>query len=516
MALDKHFMEEKNVEAKPKVEWNGKDFRGEQCNLQAITFMTENPKVYAWLHKRPKGIIQGYSSDFRQFCAWSGLTPEDFLDLNKKDARDKVWAFIDSFVMEHPVKAQFVKIMLKSFYLYHNEERLEFIPGKHDIHMVTKRLKYIMDKPTCWKIIRKAKNLRDETILTFAFESGLRRNAMAHMTFGHYKNFIWFTITKDGDVIPSKKYEGNIAIFKVMATPYPEHTHDNKLRGKGINWYYGCLHKEATKILKEYVKQYHQTSKDDSPFWTPLNKNKNEKLSEGMFLFMLKSCVKRASLPVDKINFHALRRGFRKIVRNTAKITDAEFKEAIMGHKLKGSQEAYFEKDPLEFAREYAKCDFSPPALEKDKLLTEKEKEIETLRRQLSNYEEAIEKAEATTKIEIEPLRPPATRDQIQNAFKDFNEALEEQSTPQPIETKPRPLPKQAKSSETATSKVSEEPKQPGRYSAFAALKEKPNQYVTCQADRKAYKLLELPCMVNTMLNCPNKLCEKEVMKLLT
>lgn len=90
------------------------------------------------------------------------------------------------------------------------------------------------------------------------------------------------------------------------------------------------------------------------------NQNQKRFLTSGAALAMTKTCIRHAGLAGKEINFHAMRRAFRSVVRNTQGI-DAEFKEAIMGHKLKGSQEAYFDKDPLEFARQYAKCDFSRP-----------------------------------------------------------------------------------------------------------------------------------------------------------
>jgi len=399
--------DEKNVE--PKVEWDGKDFRGNKCWPKDIRFMRAHPKVLEWLKDRPKGSIHNSCTTLEALSKFLGLTPQQFLELDKKAARDEAWRYISSFKMQHPAKAIIHKAWIQSFYYWHNEEKLAFIPHKHDIVYEPNRIKKRMSKDVCWKIIHKTKNLRDETILLFDFESGLRRNAIAHLNFGHYKNFIWFKKTEGGDVVKSNEREGNIAIFKVMATPTIQFTHDNKLRGKGINWYYGCLHKEATAILKEYVAQYHQDSKDNTPLWYPLCPvNKNKRLDHNRIYGMFKSCIKRSSLPTSQINFHAFRRGFRSVVRNTSGITDNEFKEAIMGHKLRGAEEAYFDKDPLEFAREYAKCDFSEPNVEKDKALAEKEREVERLREQLKTVTDAQTKTKKKLTIPSGPLGGPA------------------------------------------------------------------------------------------------------------
>jgi len=419
------------------VEWDGKDFRGQQCTPNLVKFMRENPKVFDCFKARPKNSLQHACTVCQKFMEFNNLTIDEWLAMDKKTARDKVWEYIDSVRIKHPATARVIQQYLISLYLYHNEEKLVFLKGKHDIAYEPKRLKQDMDKGICWKIIGKAKNVRDEAILTFAFESGVRENVFTHMTFGHFQNFHWFKKTEDGSVQKSDMEDGDIAIFKIMARPTPDYTHDHKLRGKGINWYYGCLHKEATKILKEFVAKHHEDSKDDKAFWYSMKswKSKNKSISPQMLIHILKDCVKRAGLDCTKINFHALRRGFRHVVRNTAAITDAEFKEAIMGHKLKGSQEAYFDKNPLEFAREYAKCDFSLPSPEKDKLLDEKQKEIDRLTKQIKEFNEAIEEAKLTTKVEIKPLGHEVSRTEITKLFNEFNESLNQPS--EPIKTKP-------------------------------------------------------------------------------
>lgn len=346
-----------------KLEWNGKDFREELCNPQTRSFLNANPIVYQWLKSHPKRYMDCATCALKKFFSYVNITPEKFLALEERAAQDLAWEYMDSVRMKRPVKALVAKNYISSFYLYHNEKRLEFIRGKHDIVYEPTREKQHMSKDVCWRMIYKTRNLRDEALLTLAFESGVRRNAIGHMTLRHYNRFLWFN-------------NGEIAIFKVVAQPNQDHTHDNKLRGKGINWYYGCLGKEGTKLLKEYVSKQHQGSNENTLLW---------KVEDQQFYKIAKACAKRAGYDETKMNFHALRRGFRSVVRSTSTITDSEFKEAIMGHKLRGSQENYFDKDPAEFAREYAKCDFSPSA----DIITEKDKEIQELKAQL----EAIEKA---------------------------------------------------------------------------------------------------------------------------
>lgn len=381
-----------NFSMEPLVEWDGKDFRGESCSPRTRAYLRANPKVLEWVRTRPRTTMHNVACKFIQFFNAIKMTPAQFIELDKKTARDLAWSYLQTISLEKPTHANLTKSAIISFYYYHVEEKLPFIRGKHDIIIEPKKEKEHMSKDVCWRIINKTRNLHDETLLTFAYESGLRRNAISYMTYGNYQKFFWFKL--DGkDVTPSNEIEGNILIFKVMATPNPDYTHDNKLRGKGIHWYFGCAHKEATKMLKEYVAKYHQHSTHDTPFWNVIAKT---------FLTTTKKCVKRANLNPKTINFHAFRRGFANVVRNTPGITDSDFKEAIIGHVLEGSRENYFDKDPLEFAKQYAKCDFSPSA----EIVAEKERENAELRKQLEELKKEKEKTQA--------VEAPGVKTQIQ------------------------------------------------------------------------------------------------------
>ena len=63
-------------------------------------------------------------------------------------------------------------------------------------------------------------------------------------------------------------------------------------------------------------------------------------------------------------------------------------------------------------------------------------------------------------------------------------------------------------------SKEVKKPKAAG-YSSFATLKEKPGDYITCTKTKQAYKLEDLPCVVDVNLICHNEVCKKQIMKLI-
>jgi len=460
------FSKEKNVRIASRIKWNGKDFRGEQSTPSVVAFMRKHPTVYRWLRSRPRGSIERGCISLRLLCGAANITPEQFLKLDKKAARNLLWDYLDTFRMQHSGKALVSKNWVSSYYLYHNEEKLIWIKGKHDILYEPQKIKMRMTKEVCWRIIHKTKHLRDEAILTLAFESGLRANAVMHLTYGHYKRFEWF-------------YNKTIAVFRVAAKQGTDFTHDNKLRGKGINWYYACLHKEATKVLKQYVAQYHENSTDETPLFyyvRPIDKTKG--LHSQTIAAIVKDCVKRAGLDTKKISLHGLRRGFRSVVRNTPTITDVEFKEAIMGHKLKGAQENYFDKNPKEFAREYLKCDFSPPT----EVSLELQKKVEDLEQQVA---------------EMKAMQP-STEEWFSQYEKDVNG--DSRGRTQPIKITPGPPPKQVSKPEIII-------KQP--------IPQAQHGYFTCQNDFKAYEIEKLPCINDVNYQCAKTICHKQVLDLI-
>lgn len=459
-------------------EWDGRDFRGDKCEKGVIEFLKKHPLVYQWLRTRPRGSIHRGARALIPFCKFANITPEKFLLLNEKEARDLLWDFVDSIKMKHPATAKIARNFGKNFYLYHNEKALVFIRGKHDIICEPSRIKIRMSKEICWRLINKTKNLRDETILTMAYESGLRINALAHLNYGHVKRFKWF-------------YDHTITVFKVLAKKNSEYTYDNKLRGKGINWYYGCLHKEATKTLKKYIEQYHEDSKPERPlFYSLIPFNKDVRLKTGGMRLIVKVCAKNAGLNTKEITFHGLRRGFRSVVRNTGAITDAEFKEAIMGHKLKGSQENYFDKDPKEFAREYLKCDFSMPT----EISKELQKEVEQLREQVAEMK----------------AKQPSLDEQYKQYQRDFafmKTQPQPKPIPQAIKSEPGPLPKPL--SKPTIASIPNIPK------PALTVADQKEGYFTCQNDFQAYLIKDLPCIKDINYNCAKRICHKQVLDLI-
>jgi hypothetical protein len=81
-------------------------------------------------------------------------------------------------------------------------------------------------------------------------------------------------------------------------------------------------------------------------------------ISQSYVLKVVKNACRKAGLNETTMWTHSLRKAFRKVVRQ-ADIDDDD-KEQLMGHVIKGSREAYYDKKDADVILEaYRKCNFS-------------------------------------------------------------------------------------------------------------------------------------------------------------
>lgn len=281
--------------------------------------------------------------------------------MSRKQARDLAWSWISGFKGTEPANASAALAMFRSFYRNKDGEQLPFDSGrwgKHYIKRQAKKASYeiIPDKGQTYQIIDSAGHLRDRAMFLLAFQSGVRENAWRHLKFGHVRE----------QLHPEPKIP---LILKVT----PEM--DEKLASYEIPFYLTGLQSEAVQTLRQYCDLFHKESSDDTPlFYTrsglPVNAS---------FIWRkVRRCVVR-SLGEDKAKCiwpHSFRKAFRKVVRRAS--IDDEHKEQFMGHKLKGSREAYYDRhDVEELAKVYMQIDFAReiPEINSTKLRRELEEE---------------------------------------------------------------------------------------------------------------------------------------------
>lgn len=309
-----------------------------QIHLENTTWLKQHPEVAAWLKNRPIGTQRVFLEKLKSFSEHAGVSPEEWRKLDKFQARDMLWRYVEPMKATENSRARSVLIAAKSWYRNLNGETLPLDSGrggKHQISVLQKKAGYehIPDKNEVYRIVDMAGNLRDKAILLTFFQSGIRENALQKLPYGMVKDQL------SQDVITLK-------ITRDI---------DTKLAEAGISFYYTFLNGEGAQTLREYCQVFHKNSKPGA--WLFYTKNRKN-MSQSWLLGLMKKCIIRAGMDPKTMWVHSFRKAFRKILRKAD--IDDEDKEELMGHVLKGSREAYFDRCDAELLQEaYEKCNFS-------------------------------------------------------------------------------------------------------------------------------------------------------------
>ncbi len=301
--------------------------------------MQQHPEIAAWLENRPLNTQKAFCQRLMDFCEAMQVSPEKWRQMDKFEARDLAWKYVEPLVRERSSVAVVRLAALKSWFRNLNGERLPLDSGrggKHNIRHVRKKAAYekIPSKEEVYRIADMASSLRDRAVLLTLFQTGIRVNALCSLKYKHVADQL------DRDIITLK------ITWEI----------DDKLRGTNIPFYYTFINGEGAETLKQYCKLKHKDSKSDtSLFYT---KKRMKPISIHWVWRMFKICIARAGFDPKTMWTHSLRKAFRKIVRR-ADIDDDD-KEQLMGHVMRGSREAYYDRRDIELIIEaYQKCNFS-------------------------------------------------------------------------------------------------------------------------------------------------------------
>jgi site-specific recombinase XerD len=350
------------------------------------TFMQQHQIVKDWMLNKPEGTIEHYVSSLYIFSQETGISPETFQAMERLKARDAVWNYIKPFVGVKNAKAKNFLAALKCFYRNKDGETLPFDSRRGGKHYIPKRrvkaaIEYVPNKSEMYLIIEGAHTVRDKALLLFLFQSGVRVNAIEHLKFKHVKNQLY----------PEAKIPLTLKITDDI---------DTKLRGYDLPFYYTFLQGEAVETLKTYCDKFHSNGEGDvnAPlFYSKLGNS----LDQSSVWEIVKKCTKRAGLDPSTIWTHTVRRAFKDVVRKSS--LDGDFKEAIMGHRLEGSQENYFSRNrPDDVAKEYMRINFSR-SVPKSRM-EQMEKELNTKDAELKELKERMMKLENISKPALEAL----------------------------------------------------------------------------------------------------------------
>lgn len=315
----------------------------------------ENPKIHAWLKNRPRNTQKTFAEKLMNFCNAMNVEPEKWRHMDKFEARDLAWKYVEPMIKEKPATASVTLVALKSWYRNLNGEQLPFDSGrggKHNIRIVRKKAAYehIPNKEEVYRIVDMVSSLRDKALLLTLFQSGIRVNALCSLTYGDVQDQL------DKDII-TLKITWDL---------------DLKLRGTDIPFYYTFINGEGAVTLRQYCELKHKRSKSETPLFYTRSK---KPISESGVFKIVKRCIERAGFDRKTMWTHSFRKAFRKIVRQ-ANIDDDD-KEQLMGHVIKGSRQAYYDRHAIDLIREaYQKCNFAREV---------PEGEVTKLRRQLED-----------------------------------------------------------------------------------------------------------------------------------
>jgi hypothetical protein len=138
---------------------------------------------------------------------------------------------------------------------------------------------------------------------------------------------------------------------------------DTKLSAYGLSYYYTFFQHEGATALRQYLDWRIQTEggnlNDQDYIFKPSRKfAKNKRTEPDRVLQLVKTAAKNTGLDPKTVWTHALRKSFRKVLNATPEL-DEDTKEALMGHRLPGSRENYFDSHDLdEIAGKYMKANF--------------------------------------------------------------------------------------------------------------------------------------------------------------
>jgi len=336
-------------------------------------FVKANPSIEAWLKNRPYNTARMFGRILRDFTEYAKLSPDEWRDLDRSKARDLAWNYSQTYLPDHSAQGKNVLSALRSFYRNKDGEQLPFDSGRGGKHYFKREhlkasYEHIPNKAEVYAIIDMANSSRNKALLLFLFQAGPRVNVTEHIKYGHVKD----------------ELKNEIITLKITDKL------DDKLRSLGIPYYYTFLNGEAAATLRKYCEEEHSDGDPDKPLFLT---DTGTSVARPYILRMLKSCIRRAGFDPKTMWIHSLRKAFRKIVRQAPDVDDDD-REQLMGHSIKGSRSAYYDKNDIPIMISvYRKCNFARQSafteVAKVKIETEDlKKENEYLKEQLRRLDE--------------------------------------------------------------------------------------------------------------------------------
>jgi len=318
--------------------------------------------VRSWIDSYPAEMTRrNYLTGLNIVCQRLKLDPDQILRLGidngdkvPRDLKTRIKGLLNEYVQSEKLgEARKIVASLRSFLASHEvaivftrQERIRYrrkkvvgekVPTKQDVYVLVDAVENVKG----WR--DPLKKLRAKALILCAFQSGVRPSCLVRWRFCDVKDSLF----------PQIK-----APVPLKITPQL----DSKLEGHDLPYYYTFLSIEAAQALKDYLEARMNRGArlaDESPvFVTHGNNSRDSRLSYGNYFAILKRVASVAGLQPSQIWPHLLRKTFKKVL-NKAEIDD-DTREALMGHRIPGSRENYFDRHDLaDVAARYSQCDFS-------------------------------------------------------------------------------------------------------------------------------------------------------------
>jgi len=359
--------------------------------------LLKDPLVSRWIRSyQNHKTREDYARTFEIILRNTGLTPKKLLNLDLREARERVMDVVRDYLDEtRYAAARQAQTVAKSFFDYHDKQLI--YKKSEKIKKIRKKIAYevIPNKDQIYDManyIEKEDSLdriRTKAIILCLFQSGVRVGCLCKWTVGLVQNHLY----------PEIKVPVYLKITNQM---------DTKLSGYGLPYYYTFLQQEAAEALRDYLNWRENAEgkleNQDFIFKPARRFAKNKRTDPDRVFMLIKAAARNVDLDPKSVWTHTLRKSFRKVLNATPEL-DEDTKEALMGHSLPGSRGSYFDVHDIdEIASKYMMANYSS-GLDIKAELEQRDQTIKELHQRLTQYETQMKRLSKFSDEEITAIR---------------------------------------------------------------------------------------------------------------
>jgi integrase len=308
---------------------------------------------------RSESTRRGVCDTIYHFLVFSGLDPVNVLDLDQREASQKVQSFLDS-MFDRGLSRRTLNTnlaYLKQFFRvngFKNGRELE-VERYHMPARSRTRDEYIPTYEEIWRMANASGSTQNRAIILSLYTSGLRNSTLRALR-----------IKDVFDELVEFK-EGNLDVVKVPV--YPEMKELVPDACKGRVPYYSFISREACEALWGHLTgrevQYGDYLSKEPLFIStstnfPPEKRRKSPVKKTTLAVLVKRAARNAGVEEWKNVYpHCLRKAFESALRNNR--LDYKDQEFLMGHILPGSQDTYYDRSKTNVLRHrYSEANFFP------------------------------------------------------------------------------------------------------------------------------------------------------------